>query len=352
MRIWKKCFSRHQFTNYSEETMPLSNSQYDDIMRDYDKRQLNNRHLLDTRRSEIYQKIPRIQEIDALVASNAVQSARLYLDGDSSAVSSLKENLDALRTEKQHLLLEHEYPADYLEPIYTCRDCRDSGYINGSKCHCFKQAIINTVYAQSNIREILSRENFDTFSYDYYSNEEISATTGLSSRAAAEHAVQECKNFIRDFDRSHGNLLIYGKTGVGKTFLSNCVAKELLEKGCSVIYFTAFQLFDILSKGVFEKDADAIMAHQNIFDCDLLVIDDLGTELSNAFTTSQLFLCVNERLLRSKSTIISTNLSLNQIMETYSERTFSRLCDAYTLLPLFSRVDIRIQKRKKPAKQV
>ena len=332
--------------------MPLSNSQYDEIMRDYDKRQLHNRHLLDTRKDEVFQKIPRIKEIDALVASSAVEKARLYLNGDTSAVTSLKENLDALRSEKKRLLSEHGYPQDYLEPVYTCRDCRDSGYRDGRKCHCFTQAVINTVYAQSNIRAILDRENFDTFSYDYYSDEDISSTTGLSSLTTAQNAVQECRNFIKDFDSRHENLLIYGKTGVGKTFLSNCVARELLEKGRSVIYFTAFQLFDILSKGVFDKDADAIAAHQNIFDCALLVIDDLGTELSNAFTTSQLFLCVNERLLRQKSTIISTNLSLNQIVEIYSERTFSRLCDAYTLIHLFSRVDIRIQKRKKPAKQV
>ena len=140
------------------------------------------------------------------------------------------------------------------------------------------------------------------------------------------------------------NIFFYGNTGVGKTFLSNCIAKELLDAGYSVIYFTAFQLFDILSKGVFEKDADAIAAHQNIFDCDLLIIDDLGTELSNSFTTSQLFLCVNERILRQKSTIISTNLNLEQIAEIYSERTLSRISSNYSFIKLFGD-DIRIKKR-------
>ncbi len=203
--------------------------------------------------------------------------------------------------------------------------------------------MIDTVYAQSNIRGVLARENFDTFSYDYYSDEDISTTTGLSSLTTAQNAVRECRNFIKDFDSRHGNLLIYGKTGVGKTFLSNCVAKELLEKGRSVIYFTAFQLFDILSRGVFDKDADAIAAHQNIFDCDLLVIDDLGTELSNAFTTSQLFLCVNERLLRSKSTIISTNLSVGMLRDTYSDRVTSRIMSHYATIPLYGG-DIRMKK--------
>lgn len=326
--------------------MPLSNAQYDEIMREYDERQLNNRRIRDARRTEIAKKIPRIREIDALTASSSVQKARLYLSGDTSAITSLKTKLAELAEERRQLLVSNGYPMDYLDPVYTCPDCKDSGYINGEKCHCFKQAIINTVYAQSNIKNILQRENFNSFCYDYYSESDISQTTGLSARDTAKHAVEVCRHFITDFDNKPKNLFIYGKTGVGKTFLSNCVAKELLDSGHSVIYFTAFQLFDILSKGVFEKDADAIAAHQNIFDCDLLVIDDLGTELSNSFTTSQLFLCVNERLLRQKSTIISTNLNLNQIVDIYSERTFSRICDAYTLINLFSNVDIRIQKRK------
>ena len=328
--------------------MPLSNSQYDEIMREYDQRQLQDRRILDERRKEVFQKIPKLKELESTVASRSVRQARLLLDGDTSALTALKEELADLSQQRDTLLSAGGFASNYLDPVYECPDCKDTGYIDGRKCHCFRQAIINTVYAQSNIREILRRENFDHFSYSYYSDEDISPTTGLSALATARHAVEECHHFIDAFDNKPQNLFFYGGTGVGKTFLTNCVAKELLDKGYSVIYFTAFQLFDILSKGVFEKDADAIATHQNIFDCDLLVIDDLGTELSNSFTTSQLFLCVNERLLRQKSTIISTNLSLNQMVDIYSERTFSRICDAYTLINLFSRVDIRIQKRKQP----
>ena len=117
-----------------------------------------------------------------------------------------------------------------------------------------------------------------------------------------------------------------------------------MDHGHSVIYFTAFQLFDILSKGVFAKDEEAIAANENIFTCDLLIIDDLGTELTNSFVSSQLFLCINERILRKKSTIISTNLPLDRFMETYSERTFSRISSNYTIIKLFGN-DIRIQKK-------
>ena len=325
--------------------MPLSNSQYDEIMREYDQRQLQDRRILDERRREVFQKIPQLKELESTVASRSVRQARLLLDGDTSALASLKEELADLSRQRDALLTAGGFASNYLDPVYECPDCKDTGYIDGRKCHCFKQAIINTVYAQSNIREILKRENFDRFSYSYYSDEDISPTTGLSALATAHHAVEECHRFIDAFDNKPQNLFFYGGTGVGKTFLTNCMAKELLDKGYSVIYFTAFQLFDILSKGVFEKDADAIAAHQNIFDCDLLIIDDLGTELVNSFTSSQLFLCVNERILRQKSTIISTNLSMNQMVDLYSERTLSRISSNYSIIKLFGD-DIRIKKRQ------
>lgn len=324
--------------------MALSNAQYDEIMRGYHERQLRNRHLSQQQQDEINKRLPELKALNDQIATLSVEAARKKLDDDQASFLQLKEIIDRLRIEKSLLLKREGFDETIFEPFYTCSDCKDTGYINGVKCHCFKQAVIDVVYSQSNIKNILSRENFNTFSYKYYSEHDINATTGLSSLATAKRAVAECKHFISDFDNKPKNLFFYGNTGVGKTFLSNCVAKELLEKGYSVIYFTAFQLFDILSKGVFDRDAEAIIAHQNIFDCDLLIIDDLGTEFSNSFTTSQLFLCVNERLLRHKSTIISTNLNLNQMVDTYSERTWSRISSNYTLIKLFCD-DIRIQKK-------
>ena len=326
--------------------MALSNAQYDEIMRGYQERQLANRHLTQKRQESLYARIPLLKSIDDQIAEISVESARKMLDGDLNALANLKANLASLRAQKSSLLKENGYDESYLEPAFTCKDCKDTGYINGSKCHCFQQEIINVVYSQSNIKNILAKENFSTFSYEYYSDNDKNPTTGLSSLDTVRKAVETCQHFINDFENKPKNLFFYGDTGVGKTFLSNCVAKELLERGNSVIYFTAFQLFDILSKGVFDRDADAIATHQNIFDCDLLIIDDLGTELSNSFTTSQLFLCVNERILRQKSTIISSNLNPLDIMETYSERTFSRITSNYTIINLFGD-DIRIKKRQK-----
>ncbi len=325
--------------------MSLTNSQYDEIMRGYEVRQLANKHKLEERISEVYEIEPRLKTIDDSISTCSVAAAGKLIDGDASALVALRQDIVRFQKERKHLLRAHGYPEDYLSPLYTCADCKDTGYINGQKCHCLKQAVIDTIYTQSNVKHILEKENFSVFSYDYYSDTQKDPKTGLTSLETAKRAVAECERFIAEFNTTPQNLLFYGNTGVGKTFFTNCIAKELLEKSCSVIYFTAFQLFDILSKGVFEKDADAIAAHQNIFDCDLLIIDDLGTELSNAFTVSQLFLCVNERILREKSTIISTNLNLVELRDLYSERTFSRISNNYNIIRLFGD-DIRIQKRK------
>lgn len=325
--------------------MPLSNAQYDEIMRAYEARQIKNKHITDVRTAQAYRRAPRLKEIDTAIAETSIQQAKKLFDGDNTALSDLKKLLADYRIERRQLLTQLGLPPDYLAPVYTCLDCKDTGYINGKQCHCFKQAVIDTVYAQSNLRTILEHENFTEFSLSYYSKDTRNPATGLSAYETALRALEECRHFIDTFEQKPNNLFFYGDTGVGKTFLSNCAAKELLDKGYSVIYFTAFQLFDILSKGVFDKDADAIAAHQNIFDCDLLIIDDLGTELTNAFTTSQLFLCVNERILRQKSTIISTNLNMGQLADIYSERTLSRISSNYTVLKLFGD-DIRIQKRR------
>lgn len=324
--------------------MPLSNSQYDEIRRSYDARQLRNQRILEERTKEAYEKLPRLKEIDDAIASCSIAQARRLLDGDPAALAALHGQLDVYRREKAALLKANGYPDDYFTPAYTCPDCKDTGYIGSKRCHCLEQAAIDLVYTQSNLREILKTENFGTFSFDYYSDSDVNPATGLSSRQTAQDAVAKCRDFIAHFGDTFSNLYFYGDTGIGKTFLSNCVAKELMDRGYSVIYFTAFQLFDILSRGVFQKDEDAIAAHQNIFNCDLLIIDDLGTELTNSFTTSQLFLCLNERILRKRSTIISTNLGMNQMADIYSERVLSRISSHYTLIKLFG-ADIRILKR-------
>jgi DNA replication protein DnaC len=193
------------------------------------------------------------------------------------------------------------------------------------------------MYRQSNIEEVLKRENFDTLSYDYYSDSESEKMRGI---------IRECRRFADDFGNRYENMLLYGNVGVGKTFLTNCMAKAILDRGYSVIYFTSMRLFDTLSRELFGYDEDDNPDLQkDIFTCDLLIIDDLGTENVNSFVASRLFDILNERDLRRRSTIISTNLSFEDLGKRYTERNFSRIFGNYILLnPDVG--DIRIKKKR------
>lgn len=328
--------------------MGLKNYQYNKILRDYDEKQLKNKHELERRMKLAYSKIPELEEIDDSIITVAMRSAKLLLadiDKDSS-INTLKQAAKSAKLKRRALLKEYGFPEDYLELHYHCMDCMDTGFIGSDKCHCFKQAIVDILYSQSNIRSTIAKENFANFSFDYYPNNYIDESIGLTPRQNIERVVDQSKAFIQNFGTSFQNLLIYGNTGVGKTFLTNCIAKELLDSSYTVIYLTAFQLFDILEKNKFQKEGEneEIESQFNyILDCDLLIIDDLGTELTNSFINTQLYLCINERYLREKSTIISTNLSLDNINAKYSERIFSRIISNYTLLKIVGD-DIRLQK--------
>lgn len=326
--------------------MPLQNSQYDAIMREYNRRQFLNRHVLEQHKEEAFAKLPRLREIEQEIAAVSLRAIRSRLGAfaSSSGTLSYKEEIEQLGAERSRILLENGYPEDYLSMQYDCPECKDTGYIDGEKCQCFKKAAVNLLYTQSNLQKILEKENFDHFSFDYYSDTIINEATGLTAKETAIDAVRKARMFVNTFDTAFQNLFIYGSTGVGKTFLSNCIAKELIEQAHCVIYFSAFDLFDTLAKNTFQRDSEKENAPEDILTCDLLIIDDLGTELTNTFVVSALFQCINERIMRRKSTIISTNLSLGQFRDIYSERILSRITSNYNMIKLFGE-DIRIQKR-------
>lgn len=323
--------------------MALKNTQYDSIIREYNKKQLYHRHIQDTRLHEIYEGLPEIKDLDESISSKSVDCAKKLLNGDQESLKVLKEEIKHLSSRRIQILESHGYPADYLELQYDCGDCQDTGYIGRKKCHCFKKAAVSLLYSQSNIKEVLEYENFDHFSYEYFSDSKKDPVTGMTPLSTVKMAEAESKEFITTFDTEFRNLFFYGDTGVGKTFLSNCIAKELIDSCHSVLYFSSFQLFDMLAKHTFHKSEEEA-SYEYIFDCDLLIIDDLGTELTNSFVSSQLFLCINERLIRKNSTIISTNLPLNNLIETYSERTFSRISSNFKMIKLTGD-DVRIQKK-------
>lgn len=325
--------------------MSLTNSQYEAILRDYDRIRDGNHRLLEARKEEVYQSVAGYRELEDSVGSLSVSAARAALDGDSDARHRLHQALSDIALRRKALLTEAGFPEDYLEPVYDCALCRDTGYTADGenrkiKCSCFRQREISILYSQSNIRDMIARENFSTLSTAYYQGEDLQRF---------EAAVKISREFVESFDQDYRNLLFYGTVGTGKSFLSGCIARELIDSGRSVIYFSASGLFETLARYSFEhKEREAMQElYRDIYGCDLLIIDDLGTEITNAFVASQLFSCLNERGLGRRSMIISTNLCLEELRDRYSDRIFSRITSSFSLCKLTG-PDIRIYKKRFP----
>lgn len=314
-------------------------------MREYQAQQLKNKHEQDDRIREVYERIPAIKELEQAIGSRALYRARELLNGDQEALGRLREETLDLREQKALLLTTAGFPADYMDMRYRCPDCQDTGYTKeGKKCHCFRKAQIGLLYAQSNLDRVLQRENFQTFSYRYFDDQKIEPAVGTTVAGYMEQVEHWCREFVDRFDEKGGNLLFTGTTGRGKTFLTHCIAKELIDSYHSVIYLSAHDLFEVFSKHRFDYQEEEEMkdTYQFILDCDLLIIDDLGTELNNSFTSSQLFFCINQRLQSGRSTIISTNLSLDRLRDEYTDRVASRVMSSYTVIPLYGE-DIRLK---------
>ena len=333
--------------------MGLTNTQYDQLMRNYSRDRAAQLRALEARRARIYGEIPALTGLDEQISSGAAESAILRLDGRRDEAEALREKTRDLMRRRRELLSRYGFAPEDLELQYICPDCKDTGYANGQKCHCFYRRAVDLFYTQSGLRTALEKENFDTFSLDVYDDREKNPATGLTPRQNMVRVEKVCRQFVDRFDTGSGHLLFYGGTGLGKTFLSNCIAKALIETAHSVIYYSAPSLFEALSAKAFGSgehtdEQDPFTAY--LTDCDLLIIDDLGTEITNAFVSSRLFYLLNKRLLLQKSIVISTNLSLSEFAGVYSERIFSRISSSFTLLGFYGddiRIKNKVQRQRK-----
>ena len=309
-----------------------------EILRSYEKRRDFAELQLEDRQKKVYSKIPEIKDIDDEISKLGLSLTKLVLlnpkDKDSILIDA-KNKIDKLKEKKDYLLNKFNVPNGYLEIKYNCNLCQDKGFLkSGQKCNCLKQEIVNEAYKMSNLSRMLNTQNFSNFDGSLFSLERVEGSNISPSENISE-TFNICDDFVRNFEIDNNeNLLFYGDTGLGKTFMSNCIAKEILDKGHIVIYQTAFKMFEIIEDYKF-KNADEHISkdnYNNIFDCDLLIIDDLGTELANSFTNSELFNILNTRLLNGKKTIISTNLNPSQLGETYTQRIFSRIFDRFRMV--------------------
>ncbi|WP_044915067.1 ATP-binding protein [Butyrivibrio sp. WCE2006] len=317
--------------------MALTNTQYDEIMHDYERVRTLRRSELSKRIKYVEEHVPGYLDLEQETGKCSAAFGRRLLSGEKLDRNDLHKQLAEITSRKRSLLKEAGLSPDYLQMQYDCPICKDTGYVNNEKCVCFKQKIIERLYAQSNINKLAENANFSLMSDAYYQGEDLERFRG---------AVKTSKDFIKNFETLYPNLLFYGTVGTGKSFLSICIAKEILDMGHSVLYFSAASLFSLIQSNTFDfrKSEELRALYDDLYNTDLLIIDDLGTEHVTNTSIPQLFTCINERLNRNKSTIITTNFSLDDIKSMYSERVSSRIASSYHLCKLTGK-DIRIMKK-------
>jgi DNA replication protein DnaC len=327
----------------------MSNKYVLEVLKEYEQQHERSQSMQKQRQAEIYTKLPKIKKIDEDISSLGFDIASSIFKGINveSYLSDQKRKITDLKILKAEILTENSYPIDYLEIKYKCNKCKDTGYIGSEKCVCFKQRLINKYYQQSNLSDILSRENFDTFNIGFYSTEKCGNEI-LSPRKNMEEILTRCIGYSNNFKASRENLFFYGNSGLGKTFLSNCIAKDLLDKGCVVIYQTSSALIELLRNSRFDEDSQKDII-KDILECDLLIIDDLGTEPATPYSQSELFNIINSRILSDKKMIISTNFLVDDLFKTYPERITSRIFGNFTMFKFYGddiRIKNNINKRK------
>lgn len=330
----------------------MDNAKIREILLKYERRRDKNEYELEQRKNKIAIEIPEIVTIDDEISKIGLRLAKAVLLDPASReniVEKSKKEIDNLKSRKEALLKQHDVPLDYLEMKYNCNNCQDKGFLsNGEKCKCLKQEIINNAYRMSNLDRVLSKENFANFNFDIFSPIRPEGAN-LSPRENMLDIFSICEKFVLDFDKENDeNLLFYGSTGLGKTYMCNCIAKDLLDRGYVVIYQTSFRILEIIEEYKFRKDPNNKLAdenYKNLFDCDLLIIDDLGTELNNSFTSGEIFNIVNTRLVSGKKIMISTNLTPSQLGKTYTQRTLSRILDKFRLIKFIGN-DLRWERFK------
>lgn len=325
------------------------------LLTEYDKKRRNAEKQAEEEKKKLYAQHPDLVKIDQELSSFAIQTAKLMLSHpDEKLIDDLKLTIEARKKQKQQILASIGKTENDLLPHYECQKCQDTGYVleaNGSQsmCSCLKQQIYNMEYNKSNMSHI-EAQDFGHFNLTFYSNEvnREKYHSTVSPKENIQLILDICHHFIQNFDDvKEKNLLFTGKTGLGKTFLSSCIANELMKQGKTVLYQTASNMLDSIIDYRFGKANVSKDIYDYLLNVDLLIIDDLGTEGPNSMKLTELFNLLNSRLLninKITKTIISTNLSLQTISQTYDERIVSRMIGGYNICYFFGD-DIRFKKQ-------
>lgn len=327
----------------------MDNSILKELLKEYEKKRINSNRDLELRKKELYNANPRLQEIEDTLNKNSINIAKQILTNNNPEyLETLKSDVSKLKKEKESIFKSLNISPNYLEPHFDCNICKDTGYIfsnsSSQMCTCLKQKIFDIEYN----KVAISLENFTNFNSNLYKNsvDPKLYNSDISPRENIEIIKEASLNFIENFE-AEKNLLFTGGTGLGKTFLSNCIANELLNKGKTVLYQTAPVMLDSLISDMFAKPENQKNLSEKLLSVDLLIIDDLGTETLNSMKFTELYKIINTRLLNQNGnitkTIISTNLDLKALFKTYDERLVSRFIGYYDIYRFFGD-DIRLKK--------
>ena len=303
-----------------------------------DRERENREHL-----AMAYEQQPRLREIDRQLRMTMASAARAAFAGGEAVqmMEQAKRENQALQLERRRIV-ESCFEEGFLDETPICPICSGSGYVGSSMCDCLAE-----LCRQEQKKELTflsaGRESFDQFRLDYYSDKPTPA--GFVPRVIMEKTYQTCRRYAFGFHNKAGNLLFSGNTGLGKTFLSACIARAVADQGYSVVYESAGRLFQTLEKARFEANDENRRAAAKYAECDLLIVDDLGTELPGQFVTAALYSLINDRLLECRPTIISTNLSEEELVRRYNPQIASRLRGSYKRVA-FVGDDIRLLKNK------
>lgn len=293
--------------------------------------------------SDVYEKVPEIKEIDDKITQIGSSTLKEILSNPDK--KGLKEEMhnkfEILKQKKKELLEKNNIPLDFDKVKYNCSLCSDTGYIEGKgRCNCFNQKIIDYMYRQSGMGEMFKNQCFENFDFSLYSKKPVEGMKN-SPYENMVNIRNYCEKYIDNFEQMQKSLCFYGGTGLGKTFLSCCVAKALIEKDKTVLYMRAEKLFRLFDD---EKFGRKTAQTDSLYDCDLLVIDDLGTETESKFNSTYLLELINERTMNNKKTIINTNLNFDKMEKKYTKRFASRMIESFELMYFYGD-DIRKKKR-------
>ena len=314
--------------------MALSNGQVQEIQRILSERQLEAHRRYLEKREEIFRKLPELEELEEKVRAFSLSVAGEMQQGNREGLLRLKEEIGKLHQEKKALLETAGYKIqDLEEEEHFCPLCQDTGYVDGKKCQCFLKLQGELLYRQSRMGAVLERENFSKFQLERFDNiEKLGQCGNKTLREYMKEIRDYLTNYCEEYPKNNRSILFTGSTGTGKTYFLHSIAKALLDRGVSVLYFTATGLFEYFSKRMREEDTE-----DYIEEVDVILIDDLGTEFSNSFTTSRFFALLNQRILDRKTMLISTNLNFKELREMYSDRVVSRFMSDYEIIPLYGK---------------